>query len=291
MLRRNPLFVFSFGVVCVVEAAVGPAGTHGPAGERGHGLFGESKSPLCGGPGDLAPASSDRDNREPLDRRHRCRLGTGGGALDLNPSIGRLPVIETVVPDRNQPPPSKLFDVFMMLLPDGMERNEAHFGAIFESSGFKSTGIRPTESPVAVTETRPVWPRLPKRIPAPPKTDLSLSGASFRLDRTWRTSICPTTRRETIGERGSHGFQPISPSHRLQFNTDRVLDEDHRWRLELESGSSRAELVNGQSASAEGRRHFSGPRIRRSFAGNISRRCLRLASYEIRYGKPVAVEH
>jgi predicted transcriptional regulator len=72
------------------------------------------------------------------------------------PSSGRLLVIETVVPDGNDPSPSKLFDVVMMMFPDGLERSEAQFQSIFNASGFKLTGIKPTESPVSVIEARPV---------------------------------------------------------------------------------------------------------------------------------------
>lgn len=72
------------------------------------------------------------------------------------PASGRLLVIETVVPDGNDPSPSKLFDMFMMLLPDGQERSEAQFRAILDASGFALTGITPTASPVSVLEARPV---------------------------------------------------------------------------------------------------------------------------------------
>jgi hypothetical protein len=43
----------------------------------------------------------------------------------------------------------------MMALPDGMERSEAQFRAIFDASGFRLTGITPTASPVSVIEARP----------------------------------------------------------------------------------------------------------------------------------------
>lgn len=72
------------------------------------------------------------------------------------PDDGRLLVIETVVPEGNEPSPSKMFDIVMMAFPDGMERSEAQFAAIFEASGFRLAGITPTLSPVAVIEARPV---------------------------------------------------------------------------------------------------------------------------------------
>lgn len=72
------------------------------------------------------------------------------------PPHGRLLVIETVVPAGNEPSPSKLFDMVMMAFPDGMERSEAQFAALFEASGFRLAGITPTQSPVSVIEARPV---------------------------------------------------------------------------------------------------------------------------------------
>jgi hypothetical protein len=71
------------------------------------------------------------------------------------PASGRLLIIETIVPEGNDPSPSKLFDMFMMALPDGMERTEAQFRALLDAAGFTLTGITPTESPVAVIEARP----------------------------------------------------------------------------------------------------------------------------------------
>jgi hypothetical protein len=72
------------------------------------------------------------------------------------PASGRLFIVETVVPDGNDPSPSKLFDMIMMALPDGLERSEAQFQSIFKASGFELTGITPTQSPVSVVEARPV---------------------------------------------------------------------------------------------------------------------------------------
>lgn len=79
-----------------------------------------------------------------------------GNIRRVIPADGRLLVIETVVPAGNDPSPSKLFDMVMMALPDGMERSEAQFRAIFDASGFRLTGITPTASPVSVIEARPV---------------------------------------------------------------------------------------------------------------------------------------
>jgi O-methyltransferase domain len=78
-----------------------------------------------------------------------------GNIRKVIPASGRLLVIEAVVPDGNDESPSKLFDRFMMTLPDGLERTEAQFRAIFHASGFTLTGITPTESTLPVIEARP----------------------------------------------------------------------------------------------------------------------------------------
>jgi hypothetical protein len=79
-----------------------------------------------------------------------------GNIRRVIPKDGRLLVIETVVPAGNGRSMSKLFDMAMMALPDGMERSEVQFQAIFGASGFSLTSITPTASPVSVIEARPV---------------------------------------------------------------------------------------------------------------------------------------
>jgi|KBSMisStaDraftv2_1062788.scaffolds.fasta_scaffold101710_2 O-methyltransferase domain len=79
-----------------------------------------------------------------------------GNIRRVIPAAGRLLIVETVVPDGNEQSPSKLFDMIMMMVPDGMERTEAQFRALLGASGFALTKITPTESPVSVIEARPV---------------------------------------------------------------------------------------------------------------------------------------
>jgi hypothetical protein len=79
-----------------------------------------------------------------------------GNIRKVIPASGRLLILETVVPDGNEPSPSKLFDILMMMYPDGMERSEAQFQSLFAASGFRLAGITPTKSPVSVIEARPV---------------------------------------------------------------------------------------------------------------------------------------
>lgn len=85
----------------------------------------------------------------------RC-LTILGNIRRVIPPTGRLLLIETVVPEGNDPSPSKLFDMFMMVFPDGLERTEAQFRALLDASGFSLTEITPTDSPVSVIEARPV---------------------------------------------------------------------------------------------------------------------------------------
>lgn len=72
------------------------------------------------------------------------------------PSTGRLLIVEAVVPDGNDPSPSKLFDMFMMLFPDGLERSETQFRGILKPAGFELASVTPTESAVSVIEARPI---------------------------------------------------------------------------------------------------------------------------------------
>ena len=78
-----------------------------------------------------------------------------GNIRKVIPQSGRLLIIETVVPEGNDPSPSKLFDMFMMIFPDGLERTEAQFRSILEPSGFTLESITPTQSAVSVIDARP----------------------------------------------------------------------------------------------------------------------------------------
>jgi hypothetical protein len=72
------------------------------------------------------------------------------------PEDGRLLVIEAVVPEGNDPSMSKLFDMFMMLMPDGTERTEAKYRDLLAAGGFRLHSVTPTASPVSVIDARPV---------------------------------------------------------------------------------------------------------------------------------------
>jgi hypothetical protein len=73
------------------------------------------------------------------------------------PPSGRLLIVETIIPDGNDPAHAKMFDVMMMLFPpDGLERTEAEYRALLKDSGFAISYITPTASPVSVIDARPV---------------------------------------------------------------------------------------------------------------------------------------
>ena len=72
------------------------------------------------------------------------------------PAGGRLLIIEAVVPEGNEPSMSKLFDMFMMIFPDGRERTEAEYRKLLAASGFTMHSVTPTLSPVSVIDARPV---------------------------------------------------------------------------------------------------------------------------------------
>ena len=71
------------------------------------------------------------------------------------PADGRLLIIEAVVPEGNEPSMSKLFDMFMMILPDGRERTEAEYRNLLSAGGFSLRSVTPTLSPVSVIDARP----------------------------------------------------------------------------------------------------------------------------------------
>jgi precorrin-6B methylase 2 len=72
------------------------------------------------------------------------------------PPHGRVLIIEAVIPEGNDPSLSKLFDMIMMVCPDGMERTENHYRTLLAANGFALHSVTPTLSPVSVIDARPV---------------------------------------------------------------------------------------------------------------------------------------
>ncbi|HAH47820.1 methyltransferase [Gimesia sp.] len=64
----------------------------------------------------------------------------------------RLLVVESVIPEGNDPFPGKFLDLVMLMIPGGKERTAEEYEALFEQAGFKLTRIIPTESALSIIE-------------------------------------------------------------------------------------------------------------------------------------------
>lgn len=65
---------------------------------------------------------------------------------------GRLLIVETVVPETNEPHYSKLLDLEMLVSPGGKERTPSEYRELLAQAGFQLTGIIPTRSPFSIIE-------------------------------------------------------------------------------------------------------------------------------------------
>lgn len=65
---------------------------------------------------------------------------------------GKLLIVEMVVPEGNEPSPSKPIDLIMLLMEGGKERTGDEFGRLLEAAGFRLTRIIPTRSPYSIIE-------------------------------------------------------------------------------------------------------------------------------------------
>jgi hypothetical protein len=85
------------------------------------------------------------------DDRASIILGNIRKALSGKPN-GKVVLLEAVVAAGNDPDPSKLIDLEMMVMPGGRERTATEFEALFARSGFRMTRIVATKSPLSVIE-------------------------------------------------------------------------------------------------------------------------------------------
>jgi hypothetical protein len=69
---------------------------------------------------------------------------------------GKLLIIDTVVPEGNEPHFSKFFDLNMLVMTGGRERTEKEFAELLEAGGFHLNRVVPTESMVSIVEAVPV---------------------------------------------------------------------------------------------------------------------------------------
>ncbi|UCB53402.1 MAG: methyltransferase, partial [Candidatus Zixiibacteriota bacterium] len=72
------------------------------------------------------------------------------------PKDGKLLLVEYVIQPGNDPFPSKISDIIMLVTENGLERTEAEFRALLGKAGFELTNIVQTQSPMNVIEGTPV---------------------------------------------------------------------------------------------------------------------------------------
>ena len=68
------------------------------------------------------------------------------------PDDGKVLIIDTVVPEGNDPHFAKLIDLEMLMMPGGQERTAREFNALLERSGFRLNDIIQTPGPMSIVE-------------------------------------------------------------------------------------------------------------------------------------------
>lgn len=68
------------------------------------------------------------------------------------PEDGRVLIIETVIPEGNEPHFGKIIDLEMLLSPGGVERTPSEFAELLAASGFRLNRIIPTAGPMSIVE-------------------------------------------------------------------------------------------------------------------------------------------
>lgn len=68
---------------------------------------------------------------------------------------GRLIIVETVVPETDEPHFSKFFDLNMLVMTGGKERTAAEFEQLLATAGFKLLRVIPTDLPTSIIEAQP----------------------------------------------------------------------------------------------------------------------------------------
>jgi hypothetical protein len=71
-------------------------------------------------------------------------------------SDGTLLIVEQVLSGPNEPDAGKLYDLNMLVLLKGLERNEAEFAELLKKADFALTRVIPTECSLSIVESRPV---------------------------------------------------------------------------------------------------------------------------------------
>jgi ubiquinone/menaquinone biosynthesis C-methylase UbiE len=65
---------------------------------------------------------------------------------------GKLLIVEMVVPVGNEPSPSKMLDIEMLIMEGGKERTEKEYRELLAAANFRLTRIVPTHSPYSIVE-------------------------------------------------------------------------------------------------------------------------------------------
>jgi len=68
------------------------------------------------------------------------------------PDNSKLLVVESVIPEDNEPFAGKFLDLVMLLIPGGKERTAEEYRCLFKEAGFEMTRIIPTESELSIIE-------------------------------------------------------------------------------------------------------------------------------------------
>ncbi len=69
----------------------------------------------------------------------------------MNPD-SKVLIIEMVVPEGNEPSPSKILDIQMLMFTGGKERTAKEYAELLDKSGFRMTQVVPTHSPMQIVE-------------------------------------------------------------------------------------------------------------------------------------------
>ena len=90
----------------------------------------------------------DWDEERCLNILENCRRAMQG--------VGRLLLVEMVIPPGNDFHPGKFLDLTMLAITGGRERTEEEYAALLAKAGFNLIRVVPTPSPVSVVEAEPV---------------------------------------------------------------------------------------------------------------------------------------
>lgn len=63
-----------------------------------------------------------------------------------------LLLVESVLPEGNEPHFGKLLDIVMLVMPGGAERTQAEYASLLSKAGFRLTRVTPTATAVSVIE-------------------------------------------------------------------------------------------------------------------------------------------